>query len=142
MVINIPDNLVFPDSKLQLYFEDSVKVNRTCAAVVLKGTRGGFLSLANALIFLQNDLVDTIPFHEFQFIETDIRLTVKCSTEQGGRLYGFLTCEEAEGYVWKLSEDNLSLVAAGIHSLGHINPELHFDEGLAEDEISVYCVVV
>jgi len=141
MAISIPDNLLFPESKLRLYFEDSVRPNRTRTAVVLEGTRGGFLSLANAILFLQNNLEDSIPIHGFQFVETDIRFTVKCRTEQGGRLYGFITNEGPRDYVWELSEDNLSLVAASIHSLGHLNPEVHMDDGFADDEISVYCVV-
>jgi hypothetical protein len=84
MAINIPDNLVFSESRLRLYYEDSAQPNRTRTAIVLEGTKSGFLSLANAILYLQNDLEDSIPIHEFEFVETAIQLTVKCRTEQGG----------------------------------------------------------
>ncbi len=141
MSLHIPENLIFPDSQLRLYFEEPSEVNRTRAAIIIEGTRSGFLSLANVLLFLQNDLEHSIPIHELSFVDARVRLVIKCDSEVGGRRYGHFEQGEEGHFAWVLNEDNLSLVASDIHSLGHLNPELHMDDGMADDEISAYCVV-
>jgi hypothetical protein len=144
----LPGNLIFEDSSLGISYDEEAKVNRTKYSIIIEGTRGGFLSLANAILFFSNDLEDNIHIHLLPFVVSDIQFTIECDyslDEYDGSpertQYGKVLQTGISQFVWKLSESEIDHVAASIHSLGHINPEIHFDEGKTLNEISVYCVV-
>ncbi len=143
MTLRIPQNLIFPDSRLRIWYEEDKRLNhRTKTAVVIEGTTAGFLSLANALLFFGNDLEDTIPIHELPFVDSEIELFTKCDYGETKRRYGQLSREADGKFVWLLTEDALALMASDVHSLGHLNPEVHMmDDDMTEEDISVYCVL-
>ena len=86
MDIKIPDNLIFPDSRLCLYYEDEVKVNETKSAIIFEGTRNGFLSLANVLLHQTNELHESIEIHNFPFVKANIELTIKEMYEEDKKI--------------------------------------------------------
>ena len=141
MSINFPLNLTFPDSALKLSFEQGTKLNRTIDSIVIVGSRGGFLSLSNALFYALNDLEDKVEVHEIPYVDATVCLSIVCDENLDGVEYGRIDRVSDTDFVWHISETELSSVAAQIHSLGHINPELHFDSGKPPEEITVYCVV-
>ena len=140
MTFDLPQNILIKDSSLNVYYEDKLVSNHTKSEIVIIGSRNGFLSLANSLIYLINDLELSIPIHKLPFVSSSIMLTIACDDkylEQHGDLKKIGERE----FIWGLSEDNASLIATHIHSLGHLNPELHLDDEKKFEDISVYCVV-
>jgi hypothetical protein len=137
----LPANLIFEDSSLTILFEEGATVNRTKSSIIIKGTKGGFLSLANAILFFSNDLMDTIHVHLLPFVSSNIVFSIRYDDSLNDIVYGTVLHIEEKQFIWKLSESEVCKVAAAIHSLGHINPEIHFDEGKAKNEITVYCVL-
>ncbi|MCB2202301.1 hypothetical protein KQH51_05470 [bacterium] len=138
---NLPSDLIFPDSLLRLYFEATSEVNRTGSALVFEGTRGGFLSLSNALIYFRNDLEESVSLHELSFVNSEIEMTMQIASGASFGLGGEVERLSEHRFVWRLSEEGFSEFAFAVHSLGHLNPEIHFDDGVERDQISVYCVV-
>lgn len=141
MDTKLPQNLIFPNSVLHIAFEENSSINKTNQVLILSGTCSGFLSLANALLFYVNSLEEKFDIHLFPFVESPtIRFTIEvdealCSTR------GDIVRIGKNNFHWKLSEFAIDQIAALIHSLGHINRELHLDEGKAKNDVSVYCVV-
>jgi len=136
----VPNNLIFSDSALRITYEESSAVNKTNRAIIISGTRGGFLSLANIVLFYVNDLQQEIHLHELPFVESSIYLTIQIDIKTNSNMGDVLAIGNNE-FTWKLTEAEVDHVLASIHSLGHINNELHIDNAKIEDEISIYCVV-
>lgn len=141
MTLNIPDPLVFEGSRLKVYFEDQVQVNKTTVAIVIMGSPNGFLSLANSLIYMLNDLKRSIPINEFPFVHGKVKLTIERDSKNITGLYGRVAEMEPGHFIWRLTEANIGHLATRVHSLGHLNLELHLDYEMSPDDISVYCVL-
>jgi len=143
--MTIPDNLIYKDSRIQVSLDQGSQYNRTAKALVISGTRNGFLSLANSLLFAVNELEEVIAVGELPFVSADVdfRIHINDSTEKLAKQYPHppVTCSSTKSYVWDLGEGVFFDLVAGIHSLGYCNNEIHFDRGMPMDKISVYCVV-
>jgi hypothetical protein len=137
----LPENLIFKGASLKLLFETKADVNRTLSSIIIEGTASGFLSLANAILYYLNDLQEVIPLHELSFVSSEIKLTINIDDSLANDQYGRLRGKNAKEFEWRISESSLCQLASEIHSLGHINEELHLDQGKQTDEISVYCVL-
>ena len=141
MCIQFPTNLTFANSALRISFEKGANLNRTKDSILIEGTRGGFLSLSNALSYALNDLEDKIDLHLIPYVASDISFSIVCDESLEGVDYGKIFLRGDSDFIWKMSESEVCNIAGQIHSLGHINPELHFDSGKPNEEITVYCVV-
>ncbi len=148
MKYNIPPILIFPDSRLKIYYETKIQVNQTYSAIVIVGTRNGFLSLANSLLYLGAELEDDIDISQFYFIHSDCKLIIKDSFSPWDFYLGesirdmpVKKDENKLSFVWEMGEYQYNSICTSIHSLGNSNPEIHFDSGLDKNDISVYCVV-
>jgi len=141
--MEIPQNLIIAGSKLRVWLDRRMQVNRTAAALVISGTQAGFLSLANSLLFAFNELEDQLPLSKLSFVHPEVNLIVRWddSTQQSPVAIPGLICTEPSVYLWQLSHFTFYEVVGNLHSLGYANKEIHFDRGLAEEVISVYCVV-
>ena len=140
--MKVPLNLIFPDSEIQISFEPTVRYNHTSSCIVIEGTRGGFLSLANCLIYLANSLEDAIDLAELPFVNSQIRLTLKPDEDMDDRVNGVISRVSDTEFIWKMSETSSSGIFCLIHSLGQLNSELHLDYELPSNELSIYCVVL
>ncbi len=138
---HIPSALIIKGSSLRLLFDDEVQYNRTREAVVIEGTRAGFLSLSNGLNFYSNSLEDIIEVSSFPFIKSKIKLFIEIDESLDGIDSGNLIRKATDTFIWKMSEREICVVASSIHSLGYLNSEIHFDDEKNLDEISIYCVV-
>jgi hypothetical protein len=140
--VNIPENLIFGNSKIEVSLDTSGKLNRTLSAIVLEGNQNGFLSLSNCLIFLANELHNEIDLAELPFVTAHVGLIIRFDESAGHCPSGLLTRVDDSKYAWALSETESNSVFTAIHSLGHLNYDLHLDSAKAADEISVYCSVM
>ena len=75
--MEIPSELIFEESHIEVYFAQDRFLNSTANSVVLKGTRHGFLSLANCLIYLVNALEDEIELCAIPFVRCQIDVIIK-----------------------------------------------------------------
>jgi hypothetical protein len=141
MSMRIPSNLIFSDPRLSITFEEGVYYNKTAETIVFRGSRTGFLTLSNALIYLLNDLVEQIHLCDLFFVQCDVVFVIVVDDSIDDTRNGGIARTDAKGFIWRISEDNLGKFASFVHSLGHQNTELHLDEGKTVDEISIYCVV-
>jgi hypothetical protein len=139
--MEIPSDLIFEGSNVRIYFAENSYVNRTASSIVIEGTRRGFLSLANCLIYIVNSLEDEIELLRIPFVTSQVFLTIKIDESVQGIEYGIVSGEDDTKFVWKMSESDSNDVFTAIHSLGHLNSELHLDSGKAVEELSVYCVI-
>ena len=140
MYRSLPNNLIFNNSRLQVVYEQKSKVNKTRSAIIISGTREGFLSLANIIIFLINSLEGEIHLQDISFIKSSVKCSIKIDNNielEGGEIHR----DDTGVFVWRISEKEIDHVATSIHSLGHINSELHLDQNKDLDDFSVYCVV-
>lgn len=137
----LPENLTFPNSRLKIFYGENVRFNKTQNSIVIEGTREGFLSLSNAITYLINDLQDIIFVSLIPYVTSDVIFTIENSESVAGICYGKVKRKEDNIFEWVLSETEICNITSEIHSLGHINSELHFDQGKPFDEITVYCVV-
>lgn len=136
----IPDNLIFSNSNLNISYEENSSINNTQSAIIISGTRNGFLSFANILLFYSNDLEELIPLADLSFVNSTIDLTIQTGINARSE-NGDVFLSNQKKFLWLVNETDLDHIAALIHSLGHINNELHFDSGKSVNDISVYCVV-
>ena len=136
----IPENLLFPSSNLSITLENGVFYNRTPDSVVIRGSRTGFLTLSNALLYLVNDLEDTIDCCEIPTVKCNCNFLIRINEDILPRS-GLLVIQDGFRIEWNISEENLSLVATDIHSLGHLNSELHLEAADKLGRTSLYCVV-
>lgn len=136
----VPDDLIFLNSFIHITYEMDSTVNKTNSAIIINGNRAGFLSLSNIILFYANDLEGKIHLHQLPFVKSASDLTIQIS-EEATSISGDIAAIGGNGFIWKLTERNVDHISASIHSLGHINNELHLDNGKITDDISVYCVV-
>ncbi len=141
MSVELPVILEFDDARVRILWETEEKLNCTPSAVVLAGSAGGFLSLANALIYLGNCLVSVIPIHQIGYVSGEVALTIEVDDDSEDVSVGKLVQVGPAEFVWRLSETGLDVVSAAIHSLGYRNNHLHLDDGMEEDDISVFCIL-
>lgn len=140
MYKSLPGNLIFNNSRLKVVYDKQCRVNKTKSAIIISGTRGGFLSLSNIILFQVNNLEQEIRLHDISFIETSIKFIIKIDNKielEGGQIHR----DDGGVFIWNISEGEADHVAASIHSLGHINSELHLDQNKTLNDLSVYCVV-
>jgi len=138
--VQYPESLIYPDSKIEIYFENKQQLNRTGKSIVIEGTRFGFLSLSNLINVYNAYLCNPIILTDFNFVYSEIVLKINKRDNVSlpeGRILKSLDSI----YIWEISELNLFVVTGLLHSLGYANQELHLDTDLTFNEISVYCVV-
>jgi hypothetical protein len=138
--MQIPNDLVFDGSKIEILLEEHAPVNRTTTAVVIEGTRPGFLSLSNCLIFLANSLEDPIWFSSLPFVTDGVGLRIEFD-ETIDEPDGVVVSTQDGHFVWKLSELNSNGIFCAIHSLANLNLDLHLDHNKTPIDLSVYCMV-
>ena len=137
--VEYPNSLVYPNSEINIYFENKALVNKTRGAVIIEGNRNGFLSLSNLINVYNVYLYDPIVITDFPFVTAQFRFEI---TEDFNLLpSGLVISENKEHLKWKISETNLCVVICMLHSLGYANNELHLDTDLKPSDISVYCIV-
>lgn len=141
MKYQLPQNLIFANSILQIVFVENAGLNKTKASIVIEGTREGFLSLSNVLLYLSNDLQEVIRLDLIPFVNGEVELKIECDDTVNSGSYGIIQRKSDNQFSWLLSESELCKVASELHSLGHLNNELHLDESKSIDDISIYCVV-
>lgn len=143
MTIKVPDNLILIDSKLHLRLNRDLRVNRTNESLIIIGTRNGFLSLANSLLFAVNMLENDISLSKLPFIscQIDFEIQYDDSVNDTNQSYPPVVCSNNNSFIWKMGYNKLLDIIASIHSLGYVNNEIHFDRGVPQDQISVYCAV-
>ena len=140
--MNIPDSLIFEGSKIRISFNRTEKLNSSSAAVVIEGTPNGFLSLSNCLIYLANSLQECIDVSELPFVSADVNFRLILDESVNDCAVGTVTTPDEINFTWTLSENDSNSVFTLMHSLAHLNLELHLDDGKTEGDISVYCVVI
>jgi hypothetical protein len=136
-----PTILIFGHSRIEIKLAEGENLNSTRDVIVIRGSRSGFLSLANALLFLLNDLVDVMELNDLTYVSGHVRLTIMVDESVSGKPYGIITRGNQQQFLWRVSESETCRVASEIHSLGYINNELHLDQEKDPNEVSVYCVV-
>jgi hypothetical protein len=138
--VDFPGSLIYPESEIYIYCDETLQPNTTFASIVIEGNRFGFLSLSHLINIYSSYLCDPIIINEFPFVKSLVAIEI---TEDPKVLfpYGKVNEEEENFFTWRISETNLFVVTGLLHSLGYANDELHLDEGLQPNEISVYCVV-
>ncbi len=141
--MNVPTNLILAGSVLRLCHERRKQVNRTPEALVVSGTRNGFLSLANTMLYTINQLDEVLALDELPFISGDAIFHVRLdeSVPHTSAAYPPVIRTDSGRFEWTLPEATFLDVVASIHSLGYANSEVHFDRGVAPTAISLYCVV-
>lgn len=139
--MEIPTDLIFVGSHIGVYFAEDRFFNRTASSVVIEGTRHGFLSLANCLIYFVNALKDEIDLSAIPFVQSQVGLMIKIDEAVAGIECGSVSRNHEKEFVWTMSESESNDIFTVIHSLGHLNSELHFDSGKAVEDLSVYCVI-
>jgi hypothetical protein len=139
--MKIPENLIFAESNITINFAEDSYLNTTASSILIAGSRNGFLSLSNCLIYLVNSLENKIELHNLPFVNSEIRLTIELDEAVSGVANGKVLKRDSE-FIWVMSETESNSVFTGFHSLGHLNPELHLDDGKTKEELSVYCVVL
>lgn len=139
--IEIPALLVLPNSAVRVSYEENVFYNRTRNSILIEGTRAGFLSLANSIFFLLNDLQDVFYISSLPFVKADLQLKVECDDRFEDSPGGRVERVQGDEFLLRTTDRELSNTASLIHSLGYVNNELHLDGGKMADEISIYCVV-
>lgn len=139
--MKIPANLIFNGSKVIISFDESGLLNRTSVAIVIDGNPNGFLSLSNCLIYLTNELQDNIDLSQLPFVSSQVNLGIRLDESAAGFPVGKVERIGERDYIWTLSEEKSNGVFAAIHSLGHLNLDLHLDTEKAKSDISIYCSV-
>jgi hypothetical protein len=138
--VNFPSSLISLDSEINIYFEENLHPNRTKSSVVIEGNRSGFLSLSHLINVYNVYLYDPIKLSEFSFVHSAFCFCIK-QDEKVLVSTGIVVKENKGEFKWMISETNLFVVTGLLHSLGYANDELHLDEALHTNEISVYCLV-
>jgi len=138
--VNYPEELIYPDAEITVYYEDRIQVNKTDSAIIIEGNRNGFLSLANLINVYSVYLYQEIMLTDFPFVSS--RLKFEIVEDSNNTLPTGRVLVKKDGHIkWKISEINLSVVICLLHSLGYANNELHFDTDSLPTDISVYCIV-
>ena len=140
MPFQIPENLIFKNSRIRISCNISDNFNLTKKAIVIAGNKNGFLSLSNIILYSSNMLEEQIKLKDISFVKSSIEVNIVIN-EDIENIHGYISQISEIKYKWELSEVNIDIVSGAIHSLGYINNELHLDSGMSESEISVYCVV-
>jgi hypothetical protein len=138
--VNFPSLLIYPESEINIYFDETLRPNMTLTSLVIEGNRYGFLSLSHLINVYGAYLCDPIFINDFPFVKSLLVIGIT-EDPKVSFLYGKVIRENEHSFKWMISETNLFVVVGLIHSLGYANDELHLDEGLQPNDISVYCVV-
>lgn len=137
-----PSDLIWSNSEIDIEFAEGCYLNKTRSSIVIEGTRNGFLSFANCLIYFVNALETELDLRDLPFVKAsvDLRLRINDGVDD---LWDekVLFNPDSRGYTWEMSEATSNSILVGIHSLGHLNDELHLDRDKTESDISIYCVV-
>ncbi|MDP4254964.1 MAG: hypothetical protein Q8938_13215 [Bacteroidota bacterium] len=135
-----PKSLIHIDSHLEIFWEEDGKLNSTKSSVVIQGNREGFLSLANMINVYNVYLFQEINISDFPFVSSSFKFCI-FQDESVQPSTGIVIREPIGILKWMISETNLFVVTGLLHSLGYANNELHFDNGLKYNDISLYCIV-
>ena len=73
---------------MRLYFEEHLEVNRTKSTLILEGPRWGFLSLSNALMYLLNDLKESVYLRRLTIVSTETGVTLQIAVDASLGLVG------------------------------------------------------
>lgn len=140
--MNIPEDLIFPRTAVTIRFSAGEFLNQTASSIVIEGNRTGFLSLANCLIYFANSLEESIGLSSLPFITSHVKLTIQLDESVDHIHDGIVTRSGKEEFTWRISESASNEIFCLIHSLGYLNPEIHFDRDKMVEDVSIYCVVL
>lgn len=146
----IPEIILQKDAFINIEFKEKFPSANADKVILFTGNRSGFFSFANTLLYLLAALKDPFLINEIPFISTknvSIKVILNNNiTKNNIEDAGMLTATDSTNFSWVISENNLSLIAGYIQSLGYIGEEvkidhLHIDKGISRDGISIYCQV-
>jgi len=140
--LKVLDKLIFNNSKIRISFKKDFNQNTTKDSILIEGNRNGFLSMANLLLYFNNELTEDILLHDIPFVDSHFPFIVNIKDEEGTKLFDAEVVNHNNSYYWMMDEINFCQTCSSFHSLGTINAEIHFDDGIVnKDAISVYAVV-
>lgn len=140
--MNLPKDLIFPEAVITIRFSTGEFLNRTANSIVIEGNRTGFLSLSNCLIYLANSLEESIDLNSLPFVNSQIKLSLEIDEAVDQIHDGLVNSSGKAEFIWRMSESTSNEIFCLIHSLGHLNPEIHFDRNKMVEDLSIYCVVL
>ena len=132
----------FPESaRVRSEHERVKQLNHTKECIVLSGNREGFFVLSNCLILWANQLIGDFRMSDLSPLYSGLDIVISVHTRKPRLTDGRVVLSRDGVYVWEIENTALSDVATLMHALSYATDELHLDEGLADDDISVYCYV-
>ena len=146
-MISEPKNLLFPTAKIDFAFSENVREASTNRVIVVRGTREGFLALANLILYFIASLRENFSLNELPFVSSSsISILVKLDNNVV-KESGIITSEDETSFRWRISEEKLALIAAlSIQPLGYTTEDhridhVHVDEGMKREDISIFCEI-
>ena len=149
--MEIPTIILQENARISVGYQENLAEANTKKTIILKGNREGFFALSNSLLYVLASLRDSFLLSDFSFVDSKDGILVEVVINEYKKAkdlenIGELSTQDNKNYKWKVDENNLSVIAGAIQSLGYKNNEvtidhLHIDSGVSRDGISVYCVV-
>lgn len=147
-MIELPAIISAKGAALHVEYLENFSLAHTNKVILIKGNRGGFFVLANAILYLLSELEDQFVLTDLPFIKTKDSVVIKvnidgCVLKDEMEKIGKISSVDNKIFHWKIGENNLILAASNIHSLGCIDAikHTHVDKGVSKEGISIYCAV-
>ncbi len=132
-----------PGARLRLYegpYEERPDVAERALHFV--GNEAGFRSLSAALVVAINELEERLNLSSLPWVSSELSkpltLVIAAGPSREPPTCGAVVSEEG-GWLWRVTEDDVSFIASQIHGLGYAWNHLHLDPVQRPAQYSVCC---